>query len=516
MSEILYPIGIQDFEKIRQGGYMYVDKTQHIHELARTGVYYFLSRPRRFGKSLLISTMEAYFSGRKELFKGLAMEKLEKDWTAYPVLHLDLNARNYDEEASLVIELNKHLEKWEALYGDNYKDRSVEERFFHIVEQAFQKTGQRVVVLIDEYDKPLLQTIGNENLQEKYRSQLKAFYSVLKSQDRYIRFAFLTGVTKFSKVSVFSDLNNLKDISMNAKYIDICGMTEAEIHRYFEPALYEFAEAIGKTYEETCLMLKEQYDGYHFTMNSPGIYNPFSLLNALQDKGLNDYWFETGTPTFLVQLLKESDYNLERLCDEEQETSVLNSMEHLRENPIPVLYQSGYLTIRDHDPEFGTYKLGFPNKEVKTGFIKYLLPYYLPADNSASILTMNNFVRDVRRGDPETFMRRMQAFFANTNYKIVGEMEKYFHNALYLVFMMMGFYTEVERNTSWGSIDIVVKTKDYIYLIECKLDSSAKNAIQQIVDKNYAAPYAMDPRRLFKIGVNFSSKTRGIDDYLIQ
>ena len=516
MAEILYPIGIQSFAKLREGGFVYVDKTRQVYALARTGGYYFLGRPRRFGKSLLISTMEAYFSGRHDLFKGLALEQLEKDWTTYPILHLDLNTADYSTDDALRAVLSRHLESWESLYGDKYKDRSCEERFLQIVELACEKTGKKVVILVDEYDKPLLQTFGKDELQDKYRSQLKAFYSVLKTQDKYIRFAFLTGVTKFGKVSVFSDLNNLKDISMDVKYADICGISEQELHKYFEEPLHSMATANGVTYEEMCARLKERYDGYHFETDTAGMYNPFSLLNALQDMKLRDYWFETGTPTFLVEALKITDYDLSKLQGNEVDGQVLGSVDSWREDPIPLLYQSGYLTIKDYDSEFGVYTLTFPNREVREGFTKFLIPHYLPRDGRGNTFAVSNFVREVRSGKVDSFMQRLQSLFADTNYKVVGRMEKYFQNALYLVFTMMGFYTEVERNTSYGCIDVVIKTSGYIYVIECKLDKSAQEALDQIEEKQYAAPFAADPRKLYKIGINFSSETRGINEYIIQ
>ncbi len=513
---MIYPIGIQDFEKIRQDGYVYVDKTTHIHRLTTTGCYYFLSRPRRFGKSLLISTMDAYFKGKRELFEGLAMERLEQKWTVHPVLHLDLNSRKYESPQDLTDELNSHLEKWEKLYGDDFKDRALEERFKNIIELACKKTGERVVILVDEYDKPMLQAIGNDDLQAKFRSTLKAFYSVLKTQDRYIKFAFLTGVTKFGKVSVFSDLNNLQDISMDNDYADICGISEQEIHHYFENSLHELAYANGMTYEETCAKLKEQYDGYHFEHGTIGMYNPFSLLNTFKTLKYKDYWFETGTPTFLVELMKRTDYPVADLQEEQVDSDVLNSIDSMSQNPIPVIYQSGYLTIKGYDPEFKMYRLGFPNREVEMGFIKYLMPFYTPVRENKSTFFIGQFIQDVRQGRPEQFMQRLQTFFADGSYEVMGEMEKYFQNALFLVFKMMGFFTEVERRSSRGRCDIVVKTDDYIYVMELKLDGSAEEALRQIEDKGYAQPYAMDSRQLFKIGVNFSSVLRGIEEYEIR
>ena len=514
MGEMLYPIGIQEFKELREGGYVYVDKTMYIHELVRTGKYYFLGRPRRFGKSLLISTMEAYFSGKKELFEGLAIERLTKEWTVYPVLHLDLNGGKYDNETALEEILNKVLNSWEKVYGKSGDETTTGMRFYGIIQRAYEKTGQKVVILVDEYDKPLIQTILDEKLQDNYRRTLKAFYSALKTQDKYIKFAFLTGVTKFGKVSVFSDLNNLIDISMKKEFAEICGITEAEIRTYFEDSLNGMAAENGMTYNEVCSKLKEQYDGYHFGIKTPGVYNPFSLLNALRFKNFENYWFETGTPTFLVELLKHHNYNLNNLTKERLTSDVLNCVDSVETNPVPMIYQSGYLTIRDYLPRFEKYLLGFPNKEVETGFFKFLLPAYVPARDTSEFDT-SLFVEDVESGDVDGFMQRLQGFFSSANNKIVGDMEKYFQNALYIIFKIMGFYTEVEHNTSHGCVDILIKTPEYIYVMECKLNKSAKEALEQIESKGYAAPFAMDKRKLFKIGVNFSSSTRDIDDYAI-
>ncbi len=508
-----YPIGIQNFEKLRTEGYVYVDKTAFIHRLADTGSYYFLSRPRRFGKSLLLSTMKAYFSGQKELFKGLVMEQLEEKWTKYPILYLDLNTNQYHAEDSLEERLDASLSQWEAVYGKDEKEYSLEIRFEFLVRRVYEKTGERVVILVDEYDKPLLQAIGNDGLQERFRRVLKAFYSVLKTQDEYIKFAFLTGVTKFGKVSVFSDLNNLQDISMLPAYNDICGISEKETHAYFEKSIHELAVANNQTYEQTCAKLKEQYDGYHFSLKSEGMYNPFSLLNTLAQQEYSDYWFETGTPTFLVELLKRTNYELDHLVEEEVSADVLNSIDSISYNPIPVIYQSGYLTIKGYDERFGTYRLGFPNREVEQGFIKYLLPFYTPISENRPAFFINNFINDVECGHPEEFMVRLQAMFADGDYETVGNMEKYFQNATCLIFKMMGFYTEVERRTSRRRMDVVVQTKDYIYILELKLDGSAEEARRQIDERGYAEPFAMDNRQLFKIGVNFSSTTRGITDW---
>ena len=408
----LYPIGIQNFEKIRREGYLYIDKTALVCRLVKTGSYYFLSRPRRFGKSLLISTLEAYFQGKKDLFRGLAMEELEKDWIKYPILHLDLNTEKYDTPESLDRILNDTLAKWEMVYGTAPSETSIPLRFKGIVQRACEQSGQRVVILIDEYDKPMLQAIGNEELGEKYRDTLKGFYSVLKTMDGYIRFALLTGVTKFGKVSVFSDLNNLNDISMDEPYVELCGITEKEIHHYLEPEIRQLAKYQKMSYEDACRELKERYDGYHFTHNSKGMYNPFSLLLAFDRNEFKSYWFETGTPTYLVELLKKHHYDLHRMAHEETDEQVLNSIDSESTNPIPVIYQSGYLTIKGYDEEFGIYRLGFPNREVEEGFVRFLLPYYANVNKVESPFEIQKFVREVRAGDYESFFRRLQSFFS--------------------------------------------------------------------------------------------------------
>ena len=397
----LYPVGIQNFESLRRDGYFYVDKTAKIYELAKTGRYYFLSRPRRFGKSLLISTLEAYFQGKKELFEGLAMEGLEKEWKKYPILHLDLNTQKYETEESLESVLNENLAVWESLYGRNENEIGPARRFAGVIRRAHEKTGERVAILIDEYDKPMLQAIGDQGRQDSFRSTLKAFYGALKSEDGHIKFALLTGVTKFGKVSVFSDLNNLMDLSRDLRYFDICGISEEELLRDFSDDIQELAAANGQTFEQTCERLKEDYDGYHFCPDSPGMYNPFSILNTFAKKTYGSYWFETGTPTYLVELLKKSDYDLEEMSHVETDADILDSI-FTDDNPIPVIYQSGYLTIKGYDKEFGIYELGFPNREVEEGFMKFLLPYYSSVSKTSSPFEIKKFVQDVKRGETST------------------------------------------------------------------------------------------------------------------
>ena len=511
-----YPIGIQDFDKIINEGYTYVDKTELIYKIVHEGSYYFLSRPRRFGKSLLMSTLDAYFSGKRELFKNLAIEKLEEDWTAYPVLHLDLNTGKYNSKDSLTHALDDFLSRLEANYGTFHSEKTLELRFMGIIERIYHKTGKPVVILVDEYDKPLLQSINNKELQEDFRATLKAFYSVLKTQDRYIRFALLTGVTKFGKVSVFSDLNNLIDISMDEGYDTLCGITEEEMHRYFEESIQKLAERYKISYEETCARLKKRYDGYHFVEYGTGVYNPFSLLSTFRASKFGSYWFETGTPTFLVQLLQRENFYLPDLTQQQVSADMLNCIDTMDRNPIPVIYQSGYLTIKDYDEEFKVYTLGFPNEEVEEGFANYLLPYYAHTGSEGAPMYVRNFVLALRNGKPEQFMKRMQVLFADTDYKIVGNAELYFQNAFYIVTKLLGFYTEVERTISDGRIDMIVKTKDYIYIFEFKYDQNADIALQQIENKGYAQPFVTDGRKIVKIGVNFSREHRCIDEWKIK
>ena len=375
---MLYPIGIQNFEDLRRGGYVYIDKTGKIYDLFSTGKYYFLSRPRRFGKSLLVSTMEAYFEGKRELFEGLAIEKLEKDWTRYPVLHLDLSGVAYDRKDVLIKVLDQKLSEWEGQYGISAASDVPGLRFQKVISTAYGTTGRQVVILIDEYDKPIIDNLDNPELQEYYRSTLQGFYGVMKAKDECIRFGFLTGVTKIGKLSVFSGLNNLRDISLLSRYSDICGISETDLHEYFPDSVRELAEANGLTADECYRKLADMYDGYHFSEDSVGMYNPFSLLNTFAGQKFHDYWFETGTPTFLVKLLKQTGYDISRLSEDEVEigTGEISGVNDYVNDPISVMYQSGYLTIKGYDGMFGVYRLGFPNMEVKQGFMKMLLNVY--------------------------------------------------------------------------------------------------------------------------------------------
>ena len=378
---MLYPIGIQNFEKIRKDGYTYVDKTALIYRLATTGTYYFLSRPRRFGKSLLLSTMEAYFKGKKDLFEGLAMEQLETDWTEYPVLHLDLNASKYMYPEDLIAVLTRHLDNWEKEYGIVSRYSDLESRFVDIIDIVCEKTGKQVVILIDEYDKPIVNNLGNEVLSDYYRKTLQGFYGVIKSKGEQTKFCFLTGVSKIGKLSVFSTLNNLTDISLNADYADICGISENELRKYFDESVSELASTHSITHEECYAKLKRMYDGYHFCEVSDGMYNPFSILNTFYAKQFRKYWFETGTPTLLVNVMKQTSFDVTTLSDRVvAATDDLNGMQDIISRPVPLFFQTGYLTIKDYDKEFQEYTLGFPNDEVKNGFLRFIYSYYVPVN----------------------------------------------------------------------------------------------------------------------------------------
>lgn len=511
-----YPIGIQSFENIRTSGYVYVDKTALVYQLADRGKYYFLSRPRRFGKSLLLSTLEAYFLGKKGLFEGLALSHLEKDWKQYPVLHLDLNARNYENVDSLHAELNKHLLMWEEKYGLPTRPLlAPEERFYFVIQRAFEQTGKQVVVLVDEYDKPLLSTIDRKELHDAYRNTLKGFFGVLKTQDPYIHFALLTGVSRFSHVSIFSDLNNLEDISMVPDYADICGISEQELHTYFEESIRVLASANDLSYEDTCGKLREQYDGYHFYPNTTGIYNPFSLLSTFQYKLFQDYWFRTGTPTFLVKLLQKNDYELKELKGLYVDGSALQSVDEEYADPIPVLFQSGYLTISSYDSEMG-YRLDFPNREVERGFFNFLVPYYTSLLKSSVKGYLNKLTAAVRQGRPDDLLRTLQSMLSGKPYMLAGgDKEVHFQNTLYLIFVMLGYNVQVEQATSQGRMDVTIQTPEYVYILELKLDKSAEEALQQIKDNQYACPFQTDVRKVFLIGANFSSETRTVEKWLI-
>jgi len=514
------PIGIQGFEKIRTDGFLYVDKTEYIYRLVHDNVPYFLSRPRRFGKSLLLSAMKAYWEGKKDLFSGLAIEKLEKEnpdaWKSYPVFYFDFDGENY-EDATIEEVLNQHLSEWEEIYGDKYREETLGYRFEKLLEAAYKKTGLRCVVLVDEYDKPLLEAIEDKKLEERIKKVFKGFFSRLKKADEYIQFIFITGVSKFHKVSIFSDLNQLRDISMTEDYAALCGITEKEIDDYFTDEIAAFAERRKLTVQECRTALRKQYDGYHFHPEGEAVYNPYSLLTSLQDKDLGSYWFETGTPTFLIEKLRNNRFDVHSFTDQTIYASEAVLKDYIGDNldPIPLLYQSGYLTITDYDNHRRRYTLGFPNEEVKYGFLESMMPSYVPmatAGNKLDIFTLDDYIENGKLNEIRDFLA---ALFANITYTQASDpFEHYFQTVIQLVFTLLGKFTLCEVHTYTGRIDCKVETREYIYLFEFKRDETAAAALQQIDSKDYALPFIADSRRLYKIGVSFDSESRKLADWV--
>jgi hypothetical protein len=403
----------------------------------------------------------------------------------------------------------------EAVYGADSNEYSLGTRFEGVIQRAYDKTGQGVVILVDEYDKPMLQAIGNEELQNEYRNILKGFYGALKSKDGCIKFALLTGVTKFGKVSVFSDLNNLKDISMTDQYATICGMTEVEIRDVLLPYVERMAVANGISTDECLARLKQYYDGYHFCEDSVGMYNPFSLLNAFADNKFRSYWFETGTPTYLVELLQRDEYNLNDMEHSKVDADTLNSIDSTSRNPIPVIYQSGYLTIKSYNQRFQTYTLGFPNKEVEAGFTKFLLPWYTSKNKDRSAFDLQNYVEDLEAGNTDQFVKRLKALFADTPYMLIKDLENHYQNVVWLLSKLAGLYVQAEYMTSEGRIDLVLQTPKFCYVMEFKLDGTAEEALAQIEDKHYTLPFEMNGQKIIRLGINFSKETKNIEKVVV-
>ena len=510
-----YPIGIQNFEDLRNNNCVYIDKTELIYKLTHSDKVYFLSRPRRFGKSLLVSTLEAYFQGKKHLFEGLAMEHLETEWTEYPVLHMDFSRRKYTDEDKLNELLNIQISHWEQLYGSDEKECSFSGRFEGVIRRAYEKTGKQVVVLVDEYDSPLLDTNSNPDLQKKLRNVVRDFFSPLKGAGQYLRFLLLTGISKFSQLSIFSELNNLQNISMRDEYSALCGITEKELLTELIPDIQRMAEANKETYEEACAHLKKQYDGYHFSENSEDIYNPFSLFNALNAKKYKNYWFSTGTPTFLIELLQNVQFDVRMMDGMTAMDDQFDAPTEVITDPIPVLYQSGYLTIKSFDPMFKIYTLAYPNSEVRYAFTEALLPRYVhrfPRENTFYIVS---FLQDLMKGDIESCLERTRSFFASIPHDLENKTEKHYQTIFYLLFRLMGQYVDVEVKSAIGRADVVLKLSDAIYVFEFKFDGTPDEALAQIESKNYAIPYQADGRQIMKIGVNFDSATRTIGEWKI-
>ncbi len=511
----MIPIGKQDFETLRKEGYAYVDKTRFVYQLVDSGTYFSLSRPRRFGKSLLLSTFKAYFEGKREVFEGLDIARLEQNWTVRPVFYLDLNTNDYNCLEDLEKRLMSQLADWEQIYPTGVGVFSPGIRFEAVIRKAAEMSGHRVAVLVDGYDKPLMESIGNDELQGAFRSTLNGFYGVLKSMDAYIKFAFLTGVTKFGNMSVFGGLNNVTDISTYSRYADICGITEQELLSYFAPEVDALAEACRMTHDECVERLRRDYAGYHFENDTPEVYNPFSVLNTLDNLKFGSYWFESANLTNLVKLLQKYDYNLSRIADCNVNDSMLSRMDTAIVGLTPIIYLSGYLTIKGYDEEFDTYTLGFPNREVEEGFVEYLAPFYVEKRPTGSAFDISRFVEDLQAGDTEGFVLRLRTLIADAPYDPEDRPEHHYQNLVWLLFELLSFCTEAECHTDLGHMDIVVKTPKYCYVVEFKHIGTAAEALKRISDQRYVLPFALDGQQIIRIGISFDKETRNIDQYLV-
>ena len=516
-----YPIGIQSFEQIIEDGYVYVDKTDLVYKLTHEGKIYFLSRPRRFGKSLLVSTLKNYYLGHKELFKGLKIDSLEKDWNVHPVFHVDFNGSNFLDEGVLEKRLYAYVRDWERLYGlvSDADSLDLGGRFMEVLRVAHEQTGRRAVVLIDEYDKPILDVLDTDSgLEDRHRNVLKGFYSVFKVADSHLQFVLLTGVTKFSQVSVFSGFNQPDDISMDGRYETLCGITQDELCNYFSEPVRDMAAVYHCTEDEMMQRLKGQYDGYHFSDSMTDVYNPFSLLNAFNKKSIRDYWFSSGTPTYLIRLLAHFKENMNELTGKYYRTEEFIDYKADVEQPLPMIYQSGYLTIKDYDMRRNTFLLDFPNNEVKNGFLTAIATSYLQPKKR-----VEGWIFDVldalEAGEPDTLRTLFTSFLSSIPYTMrrkddERERERYFQYTFYLILRLISVYTVyVEKQQSHGRVDCVIETPQYVYIFEFKLDGTADEALRQIEEKGYALEYVSDARTLYKIGASFSSETGTIGDW---
>ncbi|MBQ7876891.1 MAG: ATP-binding protein [Bacteroidales bacterium] len=526
-----YPIGIQSFDQIIQDGYVYVDKTALIYDMVRNGKVYFLSRPRRFGKSLLVSTLKAYFQGKKDLFHGLAISDMENEWAEYPVFHIDFNGVDATRPGELEAKIEGLISSWEEEYGDDPIYTTTGDRFRQVLKRACERHGRRAVVLIDEYDKPILdvlditEVLGTDGMQcsleDTNRQILKTFYSVFKAADEYLQFVLLTGVTKFSQVSVFSGFNQPADISMDRRYEALCGITESELYAYFEEPLKNLARRYGFSEEEMKAKLKRQYDGYHFSDEMTEIYNPFSILNTFASQRIDDYWFRSGTPSYLVRLLNHTEEDIDELTGRYYDPSEFVDYKADVEKPLPMIYQSGYLTIKDCNLRHNTFLLDFPNDEVRKGFLTMVASNYLKTKESPGGWTVE-VVSALEQGNVESFRKLLTGFLADIPYAMrrketERERERYFHYTFYLLMRMIGCYTVyTEKQQSEGRVDCIVEVPDYIYIFEFKLDGTAAEALEQIEAKGYAKPYMADSRKVYMLGVSFSSKTGTVEDWEVK
>lgn len=510
-----YPLGIQSFSEIRTKDFVYVDKTKLVYDLACIEKYYFLGRPRRFGKSLLVSTLDAYFSGKKELFEGLAISKLEKDWKKHPVLRLDFCGGNYQNPEGLSKYLNHYLKEWETEYGSTTTVKDLGLRFENVVKNAYNKTGESVVILIDEYDKPFLDLVGHEDVEASNRKILQSFYGAIKRVDKFTRFVFFTGITKWYRDNVLSYLN-INDISMNKKYASICGFTEEELHSIFDEEVEAMAQKRGITEEECYSKLKTQYFGYHFGKNAPGVYDPWSILNALSTQEFRGYWTETGSPSFLAELLRRRFKRIPNLDNVRNSYNFLLWLETFEISIIPLLYQTGYLTIKDVN-KYRLATLGYPNKEVERDFTTELVPFYTGMSSYDASFYIAAFADELYDGDPTKLMKYMKKFCDKCDYRITElDQEDYFQELFTIIYYMSKQYCQADKETSDGRCDLVVQTDNFIYIIEFKYDGSAEEALKQINEKDYAKAFALNSRKLYKIGINFSSETRSINEWKIE
>ena len=510
---VKYPVGEQSFEALREGGFIYIDKTRYVHKLLDGSKYFFLGRPRRFGKSLFLSTMKCFFEGKRHLFKDLYIDSIDWDWEPYPVLYLDLNPQQYtdDETLDILIErfLKKEEEKWDI--APDVPDHS--SRFADLIDTMYKRTGKGVVILVDEYDKPLVNNIHNRQRFEIYRDKLAALYSNFKSSADYIRLVFLTGVSRFGKLSVFSGLNNIRDISFLPEYDAICGISEEELKENFQQGIHGLAQKFKRSYDEEIRKLKRHYDGYHFSEESPDMYNPFSLLQVMANRKYSNYWIESGKPRLLAEQLKRTDTDLEKLIHIRCDQSALSGLDIDSIAPVALFYQTGYLTIKDYDFDDDIYTLGLPNEEVKQGFFQFLLPYYSSVKEAESRVFVVDFRKEMQEGRVDDFMKRLQSMFAGISYEMKFDEERNVQNAILILFSLIGMNVDTEVRTSDGRIDILVRTDRYVYIMELKYDSTAEEALAQIERKEYALPWAIDSREVIEIGINYSSEKRRIDGW---
>ena len=516
-----YPIGIQTFSEIRSKDYLYIDKTKYIYEVTHPGKYVFLSRPRRFGKSLLTSTLDAYFSGRKDLFKGLAIEKLEKEWKEYPVLHFSLASAKLGTVDDLHVQLRIQIERNEDRHGIHTDITNLSERFQNLVTSLYKKTGTQVVVLIDEYDAPLLTVLHDKERLEQMRTELQAFYSPLKDLDPYLRFVFITGITKFSQLSIFSQLNNLYNISMLPEYAAICGITREELVDNFQEGIRALGEENDMTSKQVLAQLERTYDGYHFARKGPGVYNPFSLLSSMKNKDFENYWFSTGTPTFLVNMLKHFHTDITKIDGSEAWASDFDAPTENMQSILPLFYQSGYITIKGYNTKLKRYTLGFPNEEVKVGLMSTLVPYYVHARTKEAGDATVRMYEALLKDDMDGCLKAMQEFLTTIPYqentlKDAPTTEGHFTAMLYVMFSLLNVYVFSQVRNAKGRLDILVKTDTTIYVMELKMDGDLDKALQQIDDKDYTIPYQSDGRKVVKVAINFSTEDRTIKEWKIE